>query len=55
MFDLCTRLVKEFTDPIEIEEQIEMFEEIERSKCFLELFFHHFFKILLCSDQIIYK
>ena len=30
-------------NPIEIEEQIEMFAEIEIGKCFLELFFHHFF------------
>ena len=28
---------------IEIEEQIEMLAEIEIGKCFLELFFHHFF------------
>ena len=30
-------------NPIEIEEQIEMLEEIEIGKCFLELFFHQFF------------
>ena len=41
------------SNSIEIEEKIEMLEEIEIGKCFSELFFHHFFKILLCFDHII--